>query len=56
MSLLVELLRSRLDDVAEGTQRPRTLDEHRDNIDTRLRIIEDSIRKAEEIGGGVLIW
>ncbi|MEU0408766.1 hypothetical protein ABZ307_13270 [Streptomyces griseorubiginosus] len=52
----VELLRSRLDEVAEGTQRPRTLDEHRDDIDTRLRIIEDSIRKAEEIGGGVLIW
>lgn len=24
--------------------------------ETRLRIIEESIRKAEEIGGGVLIW
>ncbi|MET7689762.1 hypothetical protein ABZT06_17575 [Streptomyces sp. NPDC005483] len=52
----VELLRSRLDEVAHGTQRPRTIEEHRDNIDTRLRIIEESIRKALEIGGGVLIW
>ncbi|MET7735580.1 hypothetical protein ABZT02_30065 [Streptomyces sp. NPDC005402] len=52
----VALLRSRLDEVAEGTQRPRTLEEHRDQIETRLRIIEESIGKALEIGGGVLIW
>ncbi|MEU1476497.1 hypothetical protein [Streptomyces sp. NPDC005760] len=52
----VALLRSRLDEVAEGTQRPRTLKEHRDDLDTRLRIIEESIRKALESGGGVLIW
>ncbi|MDH6548429.1 hypothetical protein M2160_002542 [Streptomyces sp. SAI-117] len=52
----VALVRSRLDEVAHGTQRPRTVEEHRHQIETRLRIIEDSIRKAEEIGGGVLIW
>ncbi|MEU6772018.1 hypothetical protein [Streptomyces sp. NPDC046759] len=43
------LLRARLDDVARGTGRPG----HR--IELRLRIIEESCRKALEIGGGVLI-
>jgi hypothetical protein len=52
----VALLRSRLDDVARGTERPRTVEEHRHQIDTRLRIIEESARKALEMGGGVLIW
>ncbi|MFF4033106.1 hypothetical protein ACFYZ2_25675 [Streptomyces sviceus] len=52
----VALLRSRLDAFAHGTQRPRTVEEHRQQIDTRLRIIEESSRKALEIGGGVLIW
>nr|WSZ14354.1 hypothetical protein OH837_13955 [Streptomyces canus] len=52
----VALLRSRLDEVAHSTERPRTVEEHRHQIDTRLRIIEESIRKALEIGGGVLIW
>jgi hypothetical protein len=52
----VALLHSRLDEVAHGTQRPRTVEEHRHQIETRLRIIEESIRKALEIGGGVLIW
>ncbi|MGW1751194.1 hypothetical protein ACWCRD_37415 [Streptomyces sp. NPDC002092] len=52
----VALLRSRLDELAHGTERPRTVEEHRHQIDTRLRIIEESIRKAREIGGGVLIW
>ncbi|MFE7765674.1 hypothetical protein [Streptomyces sp. NPDC057438] len=52
----VALLRSRLDDVAHGTRRPRTVEEHRHQIESRLRIIEESIRKALEIGGGVLIW
>ncbi|MFF0095726.1 hypothetical protein ACFYSF_38215 [Streptomyces canus] len=52
----VALLRSRLDEVAHGTQRPRTVEEHRDDIEIRLRIIEESSRKALEIGGGVLIW
>ncbi|MFF4400667.1 hypothetical protein [Streptomyces sp. NPDC001480] len=52
----VALLRSRLDDVAHRTERPRTVEEHRHQIETRLRIIEESIRKALEIGGGVLIW
>ncbi|MFF5363961.1 hypothetical protein ACFY4I_32015 [Streptomyces scabiei] len=51
----VALLRSRLDEVAHGTRRPRTVEEHRDQIECRLRIIEESIRKALEIGGGVLI-
>ncbi|MFC8433937.1 hypothetical protein [Streptomyces sp. NPDC057253] len=52
----VALLRSRLDEVAHGTQRPRTVEEHRHEIEIRLLIIEAGIRKAEEIGGGVLIW
>ncbi|MER5544653.1 hypothetical protein ABT072_19885 [Streptomyces sp. NPDC002589] len=52
----VGLLRTRLDAVAHGTARPRTVAEHRHQIETRLRIIEESARKALEIGGGVLIW
>ncbi|MFG2462409.1 hypothetical protein ACGFWE_35845 [Streptomyces sp. NPDC048523] len=52
----VALLRSRLDEFAHGTRRPRTVEEHRHQIDTRLRIIEESSRKALEIGGGVLVW
>ena len=52
----VALLRSRLDELAHGTERPGTVEERRHQIETRLRIIEDSIRKALEIGGGVLIW
>lgn len=52
----VALLRSRLDEVADGTLRPRTVEEHRHQIECRLRIIEESIDKALEIGGGVLIW
>lgn len=52
----VALLRSRLDELARGTERPRTVEEHRHQIETRLRIIEESIREALEIGGGVLIW
>ncbi|MDH6439748.1 hypothetical protein M2158_008289 [Streptomyces sp. SAI-144] len=52
----IALLHSRLDEVAHGTQRPRTVEEHRDDIEIRLRIIEESSRKALEIGGGVLIW
>jgi hypothetical protein len=52
----VALLHSRLDEVAHGTRRPRTVEEHRPQIETRLQIIEESIGKALEIGGGVLIW
>lgn len=52
----VALLRSRLDEVTHGTARPRTVEEHRHQIETRLRIMEESARKALEIGGGVLIW
>jgi hypothetical protein len=51
----VALLRSRLVEVTHGTRRPRTVEEHRHQIETRLRIIEESIRKALETGGGVLI-
>ncbi|MFK4099228.1 hypothetical protein ACI2L1_03910 [Streptomyces sp. NPDC019531] len=51
----VALLRSRLDEVAHGTERPRAVEEHRHQTETRLRIIEESCRKALEIGGGVLI-
>ncbi|OLZ66883.1 hypothetical protein AV521_26170 [Streptomyces sp. IMTB 2501] len=52
----VALLRTRLDAVAHGTGRPRTVEEHRHRIETRLRIIEESAHQALEIGGGVLIW
>jgi hypothetical protein len=51
----VALLRSRLVEVTLGTRRPRTVEEHRHQIETRLRIIEEGIRKALETGGGVLI-
>ncbi|CAL9571652.1 hypothetical protein [Streptomyces sp. enrichment culture] len=51
----VALLRDHLDAIAEGTEHPRSVEEHRDQIELRLRIIEDSARKALEIGGGVLI-
>ena len=52
----VALLRSRLDELAHRTERPGTVEERRHQLETRLRIIEDSIRKALEIGGGVLLW
>ncbi|GAQ65218.1 MULTISPECIES: hypothetical protein [Streptomyces] len=51
----VALLRSRPDEVAHGTRRPRTVEEHRDQIECRPGIIEESIRKALELGGGVLV-
>ncbi|MGW0770317.1 hypothetical protein [Streptomyces sp. NPDC002676] len=52
----VALLRDNLDAVAAGTERPRTLQEHRGGIECRLGIIEAGAHKALEIGGGVLIW
>jgi hypothetical protein len=52
----VALLRTHLDAIAEGTERPRGVEEHRDQIELRLRIIEDSAHQALEIGGSVLIW
>ncbi|EST33709.1 hypothetical protein [Streptomyces roseochromogenus] len=51
----VALLRARLDAVAHGTGRPRTVEERRHQIGTRLRIIEESAHKALETGGGVLV-
>ncbi|MDW8804674.1 hypothetical protein P1P68_07700 [Streptomyces scabiei] len=51
----VALLRSRLDEVVRCTRRPRTVEEHRDRTECRLRIVEESVRKALEIGGGVLV-
>ncbi|MEU3733289.1 hypothetical protein AB0E81_28415 [Streptomyces sp. NPDC033538] len=52
----VALLRSHLDRIATGTDRPRSVREHRDQIEDRLRIIDESARQALEIGGGVIIW
>ncbi|MFI7010560.1 hypothetical protein [Streptomyces sp. NPDC050145] len=52
----VALVREHLDTVARGTRHPREVEEHRDQIAHRLRIIEASCHKALEIGGGVLIW
>ncbi|MEY9994606.1 hypothetical protein ABIE67_006638 [Streptomyces sp. V4I8] len=52
----VALLRAHLDAIAHGTEHPRAVEEHRDGIELRLRIIEESALKAVEIGGGVLIW
>jgi hypothetical protein len=49
------LPRSGLGKVAHCIQRPRTVEEHRENIQTRLLIIEESIRKAPETGGGLLV-
>ncbi|MGW4345553.1 hypothetical protein ACWEL8_10825 [Streptomyces sp. NPDC004690] len=51
----VALPRKRLDQVALWTERPRTVEEHRDQIAVRLGIVEDSTREALEIGGGVLV-
>ncbi|MBY8867549.1 hypothetical protein K7787_17630 [Streptomyces sp. RCPT1-4] len=51
----VALPRERLDQVALWTERPRTVEEHRDQIAVRLGIVEDSAREALEIGGGVLV-
>ncbi|WP_019983167.1 MULTISPECIES: hypothetical protein [unclassified Streptomyces] len=51
----VALPRERLDEVALRTERPRTVEEHRDQIAVRLGIVEDSAREALEIGGGVLV-
>ncbi|WP_338700960.1 hypothetical protein V2W30_28560 [Streptomyces sp. Q6] len=52
----VALLRDHLDEIAHGTRRPRGVEEHRDGIEDRLRIIEENCHKALAIGGGVLIW
>jgi hypothetical protein len=52
----VALLRAHLDAIARGTRYPRTLEEHRDGIELRLRIIGESALKALGIGGGVLVW
>ncbi|GHH16072.1 hypothetical protein [Streptomyces lanatus] len=52
----VALLRAHLDALAHGTEHPRTVEEHRDGLDVRLRIMEESALKAVEIGGGVIVW
>ncbi|GAA2899202.1 hypothetical protein [Streptomyces mexicanus] len=50
------LLRIHLDPIARATEHPRTVEEHRSQIQRRLRIIEDFARWALRTGGGVLIW
>ncbi|MFI9154744.1 hypothetical protein [Streptomyces sp. NPDC053367] len=52
----VAVLRAHLEVIAGTTERPRSAGERRDQLELRLRIIEDSARKALEIGGGVLVW
>ncbi|MFE6889633.1 hypothetical protein [Streptomyces sp. NPDC057694] len=52
----VDLLRTHAAELARATARVCTSEQQRRGIEQRLRIIEESCRKALEIGGGVLIW
>ncbi|MFI8304691.1 hypothetical protein ACIF80_14770 [Streptomyces sp. NPDC085927] len=51
----IALLRAPLGLIAFGTKHPRTAEEHREQIQLRLRIIEEAALRALGIGGGVLI-
>jgi hypothetical protein len=50
------LLRENLEKIVAGTIPARTVEEHRDVISRRLANIEDAARRAQTVGGGVLIW
>ncbi|MFJ8086070.1 hypothetical protein ACIQ6Y_36535 [Streptomyces sp. NPDC096205] len=52
---MIALLLAHLDAIAHGTERPRTVEEHRGQIEERLRNLADSAHEAVEIGGGVLV-
>ncbi|MFD8566115.1 hypothetical protein [Streptomyces sp. NPDC059639] len=52
----VDLLRTHAAELARATARVCTSEQQRRGIEQRLRIIEESCRKALEIDGGVLIW
>ncbi|SOR78771.1 MULTISPECIES: hypothetical protein [Streptomyces] len=52
----VALLRANLDLITATTERPRGLAERRDQLDSRLRNIEATARRALVSGAGVLIW
>ncbi|MEU9170136.1 hypothetical protein AB0D34_20390 [Streptomyces sp. NPDC048420] len=52
----IALLRAHLDPLAYSTEHPRTIEEHRQQIGERLRIIEEAALRALLAGGGVLIW
>lgn len=52
----IALLREHLDVIAAGTERPRSVEEHRDQLANRLRNIEAAVRRAQELEAGVLIW
>ncbi|MBZ4321407.1 hypothetical protein [Streptomyces huiliensis] len=49
-------LRENLEEVLAGLRPLRTVDELRDQLSARLANIEDAAWRAEEAGGGVLIW
>ncbi|MFB9538967.1 MULTISPECIES: hypothetical protein [Streptomyces] len=51
----VALLRRRLDAIAESTQRPRALAEHREGLVRRLRNLEVAALHGRAIGGGVIV-
>ncbi|MEV5438137.1 hypothetical protein AB0K80_19305 [Streptomyces sp. NPDC052682] len=52
----VALLREHLDAIAQSTQRPRGLAEHREGLVRRLRNLEIAALHARMIEGGVLVW
>ncbi|MFD0214305.1 hypothetical protein ACFVH9_35790 [Streptomyces hirsutus] len=51
----ITLLRAHLDLIAFGTKHPQTAEEHREQIQLRLRITEEAALRALGTGGGVLI-
>ncbi|MFI6060100.1 hypothetical protein [Streptomyces sp. NPDC051286] len=50
------VLRKNLEEIVAGGSPVRTAEELRRQISERLANIEDAARRAEEMGGGVLIW
>ncbi|MFE7331874.1 hypothetical protein ACFU8W_44730 [Streptomyces sp. NPDC057565] len=50
------LLREHLEEIVAGSPAVRTVEELKRQISERLANIEDAARRAEGMGGGVLIW
>ncbi|MGW1887656.1 hypothetical protein [Streptomyces sp. NPDC001970] len=50
------LLRENVERIVGCTKPVRTVEEHRHTISARLANIEDAARRAQAMGGGVLVW
>ncbi|MGW0605098.1 hypothetical protein [Streptomyces sp. NPDC002640] len=50
------LLREKLEEIVTGTEPVRSVEEHRWAIAERLRIIDEVVRRAQGMGGGIVIW